>query len=369
MNKECPPGKFLNTITNRCNKIKIKKNKICPPGKILNPKTNRCNVLKNKKNDIIINNKNKNMKKDIINNLKIIQEYEKILGNTFKANSYNKVIYNLELFSGDINSVNDIKDIKGIGDKIKEKINEFILTGKINKIETIQNDDKYILSKKISTIYGIGPAKSKELMNKLSNFDELFLPENKSLLNNKQQIGLKYQEDLEKRIPFKEGIKHYKIIENIINSISKDIEFEMVGSYRRKSPDMGDIDILIKDNNDFNLGKFIEKLKENNYIIETLANGKKKFMGISKINELPARRLDILVAEKSNYYFTLLYFTGSYTFNIEMRKKALEQGLSLSEYGFTDLKTKKLISSLDINSEEDIFKKLNMIYIKPENRI
>jgi len=56
--KICPPGKVLNPKTNRCIKIKNKKQfssknktplqieKICPPGKVLNPKTNRC--IKNK---------------------------------------------------------------------------------------------------------------------------------------------------------------------------------------------------------------------------------------------------------------------------------------------------------------------------------
>lgn len=59
--KECPPGKVLNTVTNRCvaidskklkqnplqpvstnNHVDIKKEKECPEGKILNPKTKRC---------------------------------------------------------------------------------------------------------------------------------------------------------------------------------------------------------------------------------------------------------------------------------------------------------------------------------------
>jgi len=56
--KECPPGKILNPVSNRCNKIKapkqetrlligklINKQKECPPGKVLNPVTNRCNKI------------------------------------------------------------------------------------------------------------------------------------------------------------------------------------------------------------------------------------------------------------------------------------------------------------------------------------
>lgn len=41
--KDCPPGKELNPITNRCKTVKIKK---CPPGKVMNPKTRRCNKIK-----------------------------------------------------------------------------------------------------------------------------------------------------------------------------------------------------------------------------------------------------------------------------------------------------------------------------------
>ena len=47
--KECPEGKILNPLTNRCIKIKndplVKKE--CPDGKILNPLTNRCIKIKN----------------------------------------------------------------------------------------------------------------------------------------------------------------------------------------------------------------------------------------------------------------------------------------------------------------------------------
>ena len=91
-------------------------------------------------------------------------------------------------------------------------------------------------------------------------------------------------------------------------------------------------------------------------------------MGICKLNEeSTGRRIDILLCDKKHYYFTLLYFTGSYEFNIKMRRKALEKGYSLSEYGFTDINTKEL-KSFDINSEEDIFKILDMKFVKPENR-
>jgi hypothetical protein len=49
--KECPEGKVLNPVTNRCNNIKALNQKLavvkeCPEGKVLNPITNRCNNIK-----------------------------------------------------------------------------------------------------------------------------------------------------------------------------------------------------------------------------------------------------------------------------------------------------------------------------------
>jgi len=236
------------------------------------------------------------------------------------------------------------------------------------------NDPRYILGNKLKGIYGVGPAKITELMTKINNFEEL--KEHPELLNDKQKIGLKYYDDMSLRIPIAEGHKHLKIVHKILNNLYKDIEFEFVGSYRRKNKDMGDIDILIKNRPGLVLKDIIKQLEETSYIIEKLALGKNKFMGICKLSpELPARRLDILIAEPSYYYFALLYFTGSYSFNISMRKIALKKGLSLSEYGFKDTNAanaanaKNIIDTADIiHSEEDIFKYLDMPYVEPSKR-
>jgi DNA polymerase/3'-5' exonuclease PolX len=145
---------------------------------------------------------------------------------------------------------------------------------------------------------------------------------------------------------------------------------------------MGDIDILIKNRNGLVLKDIIKQLEDKSYMIEKLAQGNHKFMWICRLSpELPARRIDILVADPSYYYFALLYFTGSYNFNIYMRKIALSKGLSLSEYGFKAANAanaanagkaanaKNIIDTTDtIHNEEDIFKYLDMAYVEPHKR-
>ncbi len=307
-------------------------------------------------------------KKSIIDNLKILEDFDKLNKEPFKARAYGKVIDSLELFGGPINNMDDIKNINGIGEKIYAKIKELIETGKMTAVEKALNDPQFSLQKKLGKLYGVGPVKINELMSKISTFEELY--EKQELLNDKQKIGLKYYNDMNIRIPMSEGKKHYKIIDTIFKKVYKDIEFELVGSYRRQNKDMGDIDILIKNRNDLNIKKLVNELTEGGYIIETLASGKSKFMGLCKLSpELPARRIDILIADPSYYYFALLYFTGSYSFNIFMRKVALEKGYSLSEYGIKNNNTKKFIDTTDlIKSEKDIFEYLGIAYVPPNKR-
>ena len=307
-------------------------------------------------------------KRAIIDNLKILQDFDKLNKEPFKARAYGKVIDSLEIFEGPINNMDDIKNINGIGEKINAKIKELIETGKMTAVERALNDPQFSLQKKLGKLYGVGPVKINELMSNISTFEELY--ERPELLNEKQKIGLKYYDDMNMRIPMSEGKKHYKIIDTIFKKVYKDIEFELVGSYRRQNKDMGDIDILIKNRDDLYIKKLVSELTEGGYIIETLASGKSKFMGLCKLSpELPARRIDILIADPSYYYFALLYFTGSYSFNIYMRKVAIEKGWSLSEYGIKNNDTKKFIDTADIiKSEEDIFKYLAIPYVPPNKR-
>lgn len=372
MQKVCKEGKEINPKTGRCvNKCKEneKRNNLtgkcekteCPEGKVINPMTGRCINKENLKQPKV------EPKKEIIKNLKLLEEYETLNKQPFKARAYNKVINSIEMSTDKLDNLDDFANIKGIGDKIKDKIKEYFETGKINAVEKALADPKFSLKRKLANLYGVGPVKIKDLMEKVNSFEEL--KEKPELLNDKQKIGLKYYDDMIQRIPMYEGKKHYDIINKTFNKTYKDIEFELVGSYRRQNIDMGDIDILIKNRPDLELKNLITELKSSGYIIETLANGKNKFMGLCKLSpELPARRIDILIADPSYYYYALLYFTGSYQFNIYMRRIALQKNLSLSEYGLKDKKGKIIDTTDKIKSEKDIFDYLEIPYVLPENR-
>jgi DNA polymerase (family 10) len=60
----------------------------------------------------------------------------------------------------------------------------------------------------------------------------------------------------------------------------------------------------------------------------------------------------------------MMHFTGSGDFNQKMRNIAKKKNMKLNEYELINSNNKKI----KINSENDIFKNLEMEYIKPEDR-
>jgi DNA polymerase beta len=316
-------------------------------------------------------------KEIILEKLTILADEKKSKNEIFRYRAYKNAIQSIKDYDNDINDIKDLDKISGLSKtgSIRKKIIELINTGNISQIQNIGNEINII--QELSNIYGVGPSKANELVNKyeIKSIEDLKnkYKNDNSILNNKQKIGLDYYEDLLKRIPQKEMIKHedfiIKFIKNI--DINNDLIYEITGSYRRGAIDSGDIDVLCstKNNNTELFNKIIEDLESEKYIQETLAKGDKKFMGICKLPRYrSSRRLDMIYTKKEYYPFALLYFTGSGQFNVDMRNHAITLGYSLSEYGL-----KKDGEFIDNNgklfeTEEDIFKFLRIKYIKPEDR-
>ena len=86
-------------------------------------------------------------------------------------------------------------------------------------------------------------------------------------------------------------------------------------------------------------------------------------MGFCKWNNI-IYRIDIRLVPQISLYSALVFFTGSKNFNTFIRKKAKLLGYKLNEYGLYN--NNKLIK---IKSESDLFKKLNINYLEPNERI
>lgn len=287
---------------------------------------------------------------------------------SFKAAAYAKVIKQLQPIAT-IRSYDDVKDIAGIGPKIKAKLEELLATGSLAAAERAKTTHAIGTYDAFLKIYGVGPAKARSLVEAgYKTLDDLkaAVAANPKLLNKNQQIGLQYYAPLLERIPRTEMNQHAHILQ--LAAADEDFKPTIVGSYRRQAPTSGDIDVLLRSDNPDDLANFVETLTVSEYVVEALAEGKKKFMGICQLSPTDTpRRLDILLTPPAEFAFALLYFTGSDDFNVAMRRHALTLGYSLNEHGLTGTNGKG-DPAAPFPTEESIFEFLGLQYVEPPAR-
>ena len=347
-------------------------------------------TMKRKENKEYINEKKKNLKpikdkyimlkggsKERLNEkfIGILGELEVIMmkqGEPFRAKAYHKAQETILSYLKDIYNYNELKGLPGIGPTILEKLKEYSETGTLKVIEREKNNPVNILA----DVYGIGPKKAKELVDKgFTTIDMLRTEEGKKHLSENQLKGLEFYEDILKKIPRSEIEEYFLLFNTIFQCIvqpNDEASFEIVGSFRRGSLQSGDIDVIVTSKNTDIFKTFIDKLIENKIIIHVLSRGMSKCLVITKIPcSNVARRVDFLFTDKKEYPFAILYFTGSKAFNTVMRHYALKKGLTMNEHGLYVMNGKKkgLLVEHEFSTEKDIFNYLGLQFKKPDERI
>jgi DNA polymerase beta len=191
----------------------------------------------------------------------------------------------------------------GVGKQILLKINQYLKTGQIEKLEKVKSSDEVSLINQLVRISGVGPVAARDFITKgIKSIDDLKKKENDQYLSHHQRIGLKYFDDFELRIPRDEMDKMAQFICNEIKAIDSKYIVTIAGSYRRGAQTSGDIDVLIthpmymstkthtntKRKSDGEpvvqqkqlIESIVNKFEEKKFITDRLAFGNTKFMVI-----------------------------------------------------------------------------------------
>ena len=312
-------------------------------------------------------NSSVNFKPIILDALETLRKKDAAEKRVFQARAYKKVLDQLKNMEGPITTYEDVAYLEGVGDKMKAKFKEILETGSLASAERAKAEFPIELYDSLQKIYGVGPVKAKELVQKdnVTSIADLWakVAANPPILIEKPKIGLRYYEDINERIPRAEMEKHESLL---LASLPHTLEGTIVGSYRRLAETSGDIDMLLKGSEGFK--EYVDTLKNKKYIVETLAEGDKKCLAICKLSPKgKGRRLDLLVTPQEEYAYAILYFTGSAHFNVAMRKYALTLGYSLNEHTLSPMEDMSLPPPME--TEKDIFDFLGLEYIEPHARI
>jgi DNA polymerase (family X) len=263
--------------------------------------------------------------------------------------------------------VEELKKIPSIGDALAAKIEEYIKTGRIKKHDELLGKlPEGIVD--IMELPGIGPSKAKRLYKelKIRTVAQLKKAGEQGKIQALEGFGEKSEKEILLAISL--GLKQkdrqpIEKIKPIAKKILKKVKSwpevqraELAGSLRRKESTIGDIDIIASSKTPVKVTEKFAKLAQ---VKKVIAQGKTK-TAIWMKNNFEA---DLRVVDDSCYGAALQYFTGPKNFNIKIRKIAIKKGYKLSEYGLFNRKTGKLLAG---KTEKDIFKKLGLPYIKPE---
>jgi len=130
----------------------------------------------------------------------------------------------------------------------------------------------------------------------------------------------------------------------------------IAGSYRRGNTILKDLDFIIIPTKTLSYpADKVKIIKSGEKKVKLLYNSP----GINRY--IP---IDILITNKKSLPASILYFTGSKNFNIQIRIKAREKGWKLNEYGVFNSSGK----FIPVSSERALLKKIYGKYVKPEDR-
>lgn len=296
----------------------------------------------------------------------------------FKLKALKKVLPQIVFHEDPILSGDHARScLKGVGKGFAERIDEILETGTLKELVEEEDDDNDEVTavEQLTRVTGIGPTNAKKMYHEknINSIEALrnAVSKGEIELTHHRAIGLKYLEQFEERIPAEEVKKAEMLLLKTVEKIDPKLILTICGSYRRGCATCGDIDVLIThpdaETEGSYLTELVEILKKIGFLIDHLTeSGNKKYMGVCRVVSL-ARRIDIRFVDYASYYAALIYFTGSKHFNIDIRKRALEMGYSLNEYGLhkVDDKSKKLVP---VESEKEIFDLLGIDYVAPTDR-
>ncbi len=290
--------------------------------------------------------------------------------NPFKTRAYRKGAEIVQNFDGDIVELaakDELKGIKGIGDALQQKLHELASTGKLEYFENLQGEFPPTLFE-LFEVQGLGPKKIKALYDKLGIDSVASLKEacGGGEISKLSGFGAKTVEKIlaaiENREKFADRFRLGDIAplaETLLERLKehpKVSRAEIAGSYRRSKETLHDLDFLVATKEAAELTKFFSELAE---VHEVIVCGDTK-CSIRLENGL---QCDLRAVSNEHFPFALQYFTGSKEHNVELRSRALKQGLSLNEYDFTGEG-----EIPEVQEERDIYRALGMDFVPPELR-
>jgi DNA polymerase (family 10) len=292
-------------------------------------------------------------------------------GNSFRVRAYKegaRVVESLaEPVAGLVDEPGALEALPGIGRGIAQHLRDLVATGTTPLLDELgaRYPDEVV---DLTQLHGLGPKRVRTL------FDELHVRSRADLeaaaragrLRDLPGFGEKVEQNVLKaletaaqwtgRMLLAEAWPHAQALAERIGALEGVTRVELAGSFRRRKETVGDLDLLVAGGD---AAQVMRAFTKHESVADVLGQGETR----SSVRLAAGLQADLRLVPEASFGAALLYFTGSKEHNIELRKLAIDEGMSLNEYGLT--KGERTVAA---RTEEDVYRALGLEWIPPELR-
>lgn len=296
--------------------------------------------------------------------------------NPFRIRAYQNAVHTVEEHATPLRAMvdegADLTELPAIGSEMASHIIELVTTGRLSRLEDLADEIPRSLVD-LTRLPGVGPRKVRRLWDELgiTTIDELEVAAEAGKVAVLDGFGAKSQEKILagiKRHRARQGRFRLDEVDELIRPLLKWLRedevvehVEVAGSYRRRKETVGDVDILaISSTPQAVMERFVSYPQVRQ--VDMAGDTRATVLLASKL------QVDLRVLAEQDAGAALVYFTGSKEHNIVLRKRALECGLSVNEYGVHRTTGRELGERVAGRTEEDVYASVELPWIPPELR-
>jgi DNA polymerase (family 10) len=271
----------------------------------------------------------------------------------------------------DVHERGELEAIDGVGESMADKIREYLAEGEIGYHRELK--DRYPIDVlALERVEGLGPARIEALYEHLGvqDLDDLEEGAREGRVSEVPGFG----EALQERVLAHTGLAREGSERELLGKVLPTARelvtdlgqhpavgaVEAVGSVRRWRPTVGDVDLLARPEAEGDAEAAIGALTEREDVTDVIASGESS----ASVRLRSGLQVDLRLFEPDAYGAALLYFTGSKSHNIALRRRAQKRGWKLNEYGLHDEEGQRLAGE----AEAGVYEALDLAWVAPELR-
>lgn len=303
--------------------------------------------------------------------LREIADFLEIKEVEYKPRAYRRAARTIASLSEDIEDIHEqgkLEEIEGVGESIAEKIAEYLETGDLAYYRDLRADLPLDIEA-LTRVEGVGPTTAKRLYQDLGvqTLEDLERAAREGKIAELEGFGETSQQNIldhierakagEARMLLGRAFPIADTVEARLEAAPAFDRVDIVGSFRRRRPTVGDIDILATASDP---EAAMEAFCTHDDVNEVRSRGDTK----ASVVVSGGLQMDLRLVEEAAYGAAMIYFTGSKDHNIALRNRAIDQDRKLNEYGLFEGDDTRLAGA----TEQEVYGALGLAWIPPELR-